>query len=79
MGGDERTRFPHGQEPIVQRRPGDPRQSVPLGPAPQRPPRMREDDSTEPPGGARPPIESHSSGAPRDRLVEDGRPGAQRL
>jgi uncharacterized membrane protein YjgN (DUF898 family) len=75
MGGDERTRFPPGQEPIVQRRPGDPRQSVPLGNAPQRPPRLREDASTQPPGGARPPVESYSGGAPRDRLVEDGRFG----
>lgn len=80
MGGDERTKFPAGQEPIVQRRPGDPRQSVPVAPA--RPPRFppaREDASTEPPqrapGGAMPAIESYSGGAPRDRLVEDGRFG----
>jgi uncharacterized membrane protein YjgN (DUF898 family) len=79
MGGDDRTRFPPGHEPIVQRRPGDLRQSVPVSPArPPRPPRLpaaREDDSTEPPGGKRPPVESFSSGAPRDRLVEDGRFG----
>lgn len=73
MGGDERTRFPPEQEPIVQRRPGDPRRSIPVAPArPQRLPAAREDDSTEPPGGARPPIETYSAGAPRDRLVEDG-------
>jgi uncharacterized membrane protein YjgN (DUF898 family) len=72
MGGDERTRFPPGQEPVVRRRPGDPRQSAPLGPPP---PRKREDDSTQPPGGARPPIESYSGGGPRERLVEDGRFG----
>ena len=79
MGGDDRTRFPPGHEPIVQRRPGDLRQSVPVSPArPPRPPRLpaaREDDSTEPPGGKRPPVESFSSGAPRERLVEDGRFG----
>lgn len=76
MGGDERTRFPPGHEPIVQRRPGDPRQSVPVSPARlPRLPTAREDASTEPPGGKRPPVESFSSGAPRDRLVEDGRFG----
>jgi uncharacterized membrane protein YjgN (DUF898 family) len=74
MGGDDRTRFPQGQQPIVQRRPGDPRREVPV--APERAPRQpwtREDDSTEPPG--QPPAEGYSSGAPRDRLVEDGRFG----
>ena len=86
MGGDDRTRFPPGQEPIVQRRPGDPRQEVPVAPVgarPQRSPWARgEDDSTEPPRqppggghGAKPPLESYSTGAPRDRLVEDGRFG----
>lgn len=73
MGGDERTRFPAGHEPIVRRRPGDPRQSTPV--APQRPQRAlspRGDDSTEPPGGGRPPLETYSAGAPRDRLVENG-------
>lgn len=64
MGGDERTRFPQGQQPIVQRRPGDPRQEVAVAPerAPRQPPKPREDDSTEPPGG-RPPVESYSTGA----------------
>ncbi|HEY7610081.1 MAG TPA: DUF898 family protein [Alphaproteobacteria bacterium] len=82
MGGDERTRFPAGQEPIVQRRPGDPRHQVPLAPAgtpPQRPRQLREDDSTEPPplppGGGRRAADGYSGGAPRDRLVEDGRFG----
>lgn len=75
MGGDERTRFPPGQEPIVQRRPGDPRQSVPV--APSRPRSSREDDSTEPPQRppGKPPIESYSGSAPRDRFIEDGRFG----
>jgi uncharacterized membrane protein YjgN (DUF898 family) len=73
MGGDERTRFPQGQQPIVQRRPGDPRNEVPVAPARQPLSRLREDASTEPPG--RPPVESYSSGAPRDRLVENGRFG----
>ena len=85
MGGDERTRFPPGQEPIVQRRSGDPRQVpvAPVGARVQRTPWTRgEDDSTEPPpgtpkrgDGARSPIESYSAGAPRDRLIEDGRFG----
>ena len=84
MGGDERTRFPPGHEPIVQRRPGDPRQSIPVAPVrPQRAFGSREDASTEPPrppgagqpAGAKPPVESYSGGAPRDRLIEDGRFG----
>jgi uncharacterized membrane protein YjgN (DUF898 family) len=81
MGGDERTRFPPGHEPIVQRRPGDPRQSVPVAPSrPNRGLSSREDASTEPPGGpggpgGRPPIESYSGAAPRDRMIEDGRVG----
>lgn len=80
MGGDERTRFPPGQRPVVERRPGDPRQNVPIAPPPlRRAAHAREDDSTEPPplpsGGGRPPAESYSFGAPRDRLVEDGRFG----
>lgn len=82
MGGDERTRFPAGQEPIVQRRSGDPRQ-VPVAPPATRartPWARGEDDSTEPPAGFPKradgvPIESYSSGAPRDRFVEDGRFG----
>ena len=80
MGGDERTRYPLGQEPIVRRRPGDPRQSVPV--APQRPQRAfesREDASTEPPnrppGGGRTPVEGYSASGPRNHLVEDGRFG----
>lgn len=79
MGGDERARFPAGHEPIVQRRPGDPRGSFPV--TPQRPPRApsaREDPSTEPPqppSGGKRPLETYSTGAPRDRLVEDGRFG----
>ena len=80
MGGDERTQFPSGHQPIVQRRPGDPRQSVPFAPAGSpRMPGAREDDATSPPqsapGSARPPIETYSGGAPRDRVVEDGRFG----
>ena len=86
-GGDERTRFPPGQQPIVQRRPGDPRHSVPISPAPAPPRRerqSREDDSTQPPDAIRPratppsgttPVEGYSGSAPRDRMVEDGRFG----
>ena len=82
MGGDERTRFPPGQRPVVERRPGDPRDQVPVAPPPppqRRAAHAREDASTEPPplppGGGRPPAENYSSGSPRDRLVEDGRFG----
>ena len=85
MAGDDRTQPPPGQKPTVQRRPGDPR-DVPVAPAEppraQRPLRPREDASTEPPagiprrpGGAIPPSETYSSGAPRDRLVENARFG----
>jgi uncharacterized membrane protein YjgN (DUF898 family) len=73
MGGDERTRFPQGQQPIVQRRPGDPRNEVPVAPERRPSSRLREDASTEPP--ARPPVESYSGSAPRDRLIENGRFG----
>ncbi len=74
MGGDERTQFPAGHEPIVRRRPGDPRETVPVAPARvRRFPGGREDDSTEPP--QRPPVETFSDGAQRDRLVENGRFG----
>ncbi len=78
MGGDERTEFPAGNEPIVRRRAGDLRQSVPVAPARHRPGAAREDASTEPPqfpGQPKGPIESYSGGAQRDRLVEDGRFG----
>lgn len=80
MGGDDRTRFPPGQKPVVHRRPADPRQEVPVAAAPPpRRPYVREDDSTEPPQPPVPPkaqpIESFSSGEARDRLVENGKFG----
>ncbi len=80
MGGDERTRFPPGQDPIVQRRPGDLRQSTPVAPRGarrERAPWTRKDDSTEPPQrpGGRPPIETDTTGAAHNRLVENGRFG----
>ncbi len=79
MGGDERTRFPPGQEPIVRRRPGDLRDQVQVAPplpSTARKPWSREaTEPPQPPSGAPPRPETYSAGAPRDRLVEDGRFG----
>ncbi len=72
MGGDERTQFPRGNEPIVQRRHGDPRQAVPVMPTRHRPGFTREDASTEPPEH---PAQSYAGGEQHDRLIEDNRFG----
>lgn len=82
MGGDERTRFPPEHEPVVRRRAGDPR-NIPAPPPAKhaRTPRAGgKDDSTAPPAGFPKgahgiPFASDSAGAPRDRLLEDGRFG----
>jgi uncharacterized membrane protein YjgN (DUF898 family) len=84
MAGDERTQPPQGHQAAVQRRRGDPRDAQAASAWPQRSSRLRgEDDTTEPPPGVprRPPgppgepIEAYSAGAPRERIVEDGRFG----